>query len=1113
MRMKSLLAAVVVAGLSIGTANAQILYGSLIGNVTDPTNAAIVDAKVTITERQTNQVREAATNESGLFSFQTLQPGAYDLKVVRDGFRMYTNTGVTVSINSVTRIDVGLQMGSVAETVQVTAAATLMQTDRSEVRSEITAEAFQNLPVAPGRNYQQLFKTLPGFRPPTNAHSVPTNPSRALTFNVNGASYAINNTKIDGASSIAPWLPHATAFVPTLEAIETVNVVTNSFDAEQGLAGGAAVNVQIRSGTNDMHVVLFAYNTNNNLKAKNFFLPAGQDKPKLVNNEFGGTVGGPIKKDKLFYFASYEGSPNREFASRFGSVPTPAMKLGDMSESPRIVYDPLTGNPDGSGRVAFPDNRIPANRISPITKKLVDLTPNPNQPGLSNNFFQGGSYVYDRHRVDSKVNYSASSKLTMFGRYSQMHYNMNNPQLFGALGGPEISGAGGNPGKANGDTYSFTGAATYVFTPTLIMDAYFGYTRMDTHVAQARLDKKLGTDFLGIPGTNGSRRFEGGWPQFDIDGYTPLGVPYNFMPYDRRDPQSQYVANFNWTKKSHEVRFGFDLYRTGMNHTQPEATGAFYGAQGGFAFTGGPTTVPSQSANNFNSYSAFLLGLPQRAGKITQVPDEYNTRSFQYSFYARDRWNVSRKLTLSYGLRWEYFPFPTRADRGLELYDQAANKMLICGIGNIPKNCGVEESKRKFAPRLGFAYRVNEGFVIRAGYGLTNDPFSLQRPFRTNYPVLLIQNLEGANAFQPYAPIAQGIPRAVVPDFGNGVVDIPPTFAVVTADKNFKRGYVQSWNFTIQKQLKWDFVGQAGYVATRSTNQMGYLDLNNGQVIGAGQAGRPFRQQFGRTAATTVVKPFGTTQYDSLQATLSRRLARGVGLNMAYTWSKVIGYVDNNDGGPAVSAIAYFDRNRNVRNYDRTHNVQISNIIELPFGKGQKFATTGAAAAVLGGWQANSILSFYSGTPFTIGSDGASLNLPGSTQTADQVKPSVEKFGAVGRGTPYFDVTAFAPVTAARFGNTGHNIIRGPGVTNWDFSIFRKFALTERFKLEFRAESFNFTNTPHFNNPGTNVSSFNPTITDPLRRFGGFGEITGTSGIGRDGIDERQFRLGLRLNF
>src|SRR5439155_18739094 len=237
------------------------------------------------------------------------------------------------------------------------------------------------------------------------------------------------------------------------------------------------------------------------------------------------------------------------------------------------------------------------------------------------NYFAAGSYTFDRHRADTKVNYNLSEKLTMFGRFSILHYDMVDPQMFGKLGGPEISSAGGNPGAGTGNTYSFTGAVTYIFKPSLILDAYYGWTRMDTSVEQPRLDEKLGLDFLGIPGTNGSRRFEGGWPRFSITSFTNIGINEDYMPYFRRDPQYQYVANFNWTKGTHNIRFGLDLYRQHLNQNQAEFVGgAFHGAQGGFSFEGGPTALRGgQSANQFNSYAAFLLGLPQKIGKIDQV--------------------------------------------------------------------------------------------------------------------------------------------------------------------------------------------------------------------------------------------------------------------------------------------------------------------------------------------------------------------------------------------------------------------------------------------------------------------------------------------------------------
>ncbi len=1101
-------------GVSARPSAAQVLYGSLVGNITDPSGAVVPGASVSITHQETGHVREALSNDAGHYTFPAIQTGTYEIKVSKEGFRTLTRSGVRVTLNVVNRIDVVLEVGAVTETLTVTAEAAVLQSDTAQVKAELTNREFDSLPVPPGRNYQNLFRLLPGFRPPTNQHSVPTNPSRALTFNVNGVSYSINNTRIDGASNNNPWLPHITSFVPTLESIEAVNVVTNSFDAEQGLAGGAAINVEIKSGTNKLHGSAFEYHTNSRTSAKPFFLPQGERNPKLVNNEFGGTLGGPIRKDKLFFFASYEGSLNREFARRFGTVPTAAMRRGDMSEAlqgsnPRLIYDPLTGDSDGRNRTPFPNNLIPANRISDITRKLADLTPLPNVPGVlesfaTNNFLAGASYLFDRHRADSKINWLVNDKLTLFGRYSILNYDMENPEMFGPLGGPEISSAGGNPGRGFGRTHSLTFAGTYILGPSLILDAHFGWTQFGTAVEQSRLDENIGLEFLGIPGTNGSRRFEGGWPRFSISGFTNLGINNAFMPYFRRDPQFQYVANLNWTRGRHELRAGFDFYKTEMNHTQPEAPGAFHGASGGFSFGGGPTSLRGGPASNeFNAYSTFLLGLPTGIGKINQVPDEYNTRQWSYSWYVRDRWNATRRLTVTYGVRWEYYPFPTRVGRGLERYDPRTNQMLVCGVGQVPRDCGVEVSKKLFAPRVGIAYRATDSLVVRAGYGISYDPFSLQRPFRTNYPILLILNIEGENSFQPAGRIADGIPRITPPDLGNGVIDIPNTFAAFTVDDKFRRGYVQSWNFTIQKQLAWGFTGQAGYVATRSVKQLLYLDLNAGQVPGLGQAGRPLRQLFGRTATTTLVTPAGRTQYDSLQATLERRFSGGWQVGASYTWSKVIGFNTNSDSGPnGTNALRFFRENRTVLNYDRPHMLNITAIWDLPFGRGKRWLNQGGVASwIAGGWQVNNLLSFFSGTPFTVTASGTSLNMPGTTQRADQVKAEVRKIGGAGRGLLFYDPSAFAPVTEARLGTAGYMSLRGPGIVNWDFSVFRRFEITDRWKVEFRMESFNFSNTPHFANPNNSVTSRN------------FMQILNTTNLGRDGVDARQFRFGLRLSF
>lgn len=620
--------AVLLALLAPTRCKAQMLYGSLVGTVTDRSGAAVPGATVVITQKQTDFSRQTTTDQTGGYNLPTIPTGSYDVEITRPGFRAFKGPDVPVTLNTVSRVDVTLEVGAVTETIEVIAAAPLLQTDRADVHKELTSQTLENVPLPPGRNYQQLFRTIPGFNPMENAHSIPSNPSRSLRYRVNGTSASSNDVRVDGASQYNVWLPHVTAYVPALEAIQTVNVVTNNFDIQQGLAGGSTVNVQIKSGTNHVHGSAFEYHNDNGLEARPYFIPGRA--PKDIFNQFGGTIGGSIKKDKLFYFASYEATLVSQFANRFGTVPTRAMRSGDLSDSDQIIYDPATGNPDGTGRQPISCNGVQKvicpNQIDPVAQKLLALLPPPNVPGagLDRNYLAGASFKFNRHTVDTKVDWHATDKFNMYGRFSYLHYSDTDPEMFGKLGGPEISSFGGNPGHGFGHTASATIAGTYVLRPNLVVDSNFGYTVMDTNSAQSRLNEKLGLDFLGLPGTNGPRLFEGGWPRFQIDGFTNLGVDADFMPYFRHDPQYHYNANAAWIKGPHNIRFGVDFVHQGLNHQQAEFSGAFHGAQGGFRFSNGVTELnlgggkaskepPQINLNNFMD-SGTLSGCPMPKG-------------------------------------------------------------------------------------------------------------------------------------------------------------------------------------------------------------------------------------------------------------------------------------------------------------------------------------------------------------------------------------------------------------------------------------------------------------------------------------------------------------------
>ena len=1108
--LASMVAAAFVITLAAPIAHAQVLYGSLVGNVTDSTGGALPGATVTIEQSETQFKRDAVTDSAGGYNFNAVPSGTYMISITMNGFRPISRRNVPVSLNSVARVDVKLEVGQLTETVMVTGESPILQTDRAEVRSELKARELVNLPVSMNRNYQYLFRVLPGFTPPAEAHSVPSNPSRALVFNVNGASRSANNIRIDGVSTTNVWLPHVAAYVPALESLEAVNVVTSSFDAEQGLAGGSAINAQIKSGTNNLRGSAFEYHTNEKLRTKNYFAPAGTPKGDWEYNQYGGTLGGPIVQNKLFYFVSYEGTRDRQSLTRTLSVPTEAVRRGDLRGSTTPIYNPFTGAANGSGRTPFENNIIPAGMIDPTAQRLLALLPAPNLPGETNNYFVQAPFILNRWTVDSKVNANATPKLNVFGRFSILDFFTENGTNFGK----ELQGAplgSSNPGRGEGNTYNVSAGATYTLSSTVIVDAHVGFVRMNTGVEQSDIGERKGLDLLGLPGTNGPNAYEGGTPLFDLDTYADLGTTDTFMPYFRSDDQYQIVTNLGWLKGKHNIRMGTDIYYQALNHTQPEISGGdSFGARGGFRFQGGPTQIlGGPSSNMYNAFASFLLGVPNRVGRLKLV-EPYTTRNWQYSLYIRDQWQASSKLTISYGTRWEYFPVPTRADRGLERYNVATNQMMVGGIGSVPKDLGVNVSKTMFAPRVGLTYRPATGLVLRAGFGITNDPYSLARPLRTNHPAVLNLLLDAPNSLSYVSRTSEGIPLIGDPDLGNGILAVPSPITVFTLPDKFVRGQIRSWNVAVQKELRWGFVGEAAYVGTRQIDQLGFRELNWSPVNG-GQAGRQLNQKFGRTGQTRLIAPIGDSQYDALQTRLDRRFANGLQIGANYTYSKATGISGNanSDGALRINIPEYYNLNKSLSDFDRTHNLNITNITELPFGPGRRWVNDGGVLSqIVGGWQVNNILSFYSGTPFSVTASGTSLNAPENDQRADQVMSDVEILGGIGPNSAYFDPLAFKPVTEVRFGTASFNSMRGPGVRSWDLGVFRQFKLPREMDLQVRLEAFNITNRPRFSNPGANVSNLRLNADGSVNNLNGFAVITGT----QDG-SERQVRLGARLGW
>ncbi|MBI3679365.1 MAG: TonB-dependent receptor [Acidobacteria bacterium] len=1115
-------------------AAAQVLYGSLVGTVEDPSGSVVPNATVTITNKQTGVTREAASDDRGRFSIGNLLPGRYDLKVTSTGFRPEVHTDIEVTINTVTRRDIKLEVGGTAETVTVAASALSLQTDKSDVRSEITTTALINLPLPNYRNYQSLINLVPGATPADFQNAVVDTPARALTTNINGTARNNNNTLTDGAVNIFIWLPHHTVYVAPVESIENVNITTGSFDAEQGMAGGAAITVFTKSGTNQLHGSGFWFHNNQHLSSGPYFRTSTFVKPLTIFNQGGGTIGGPIKKDKLFYFFSFEKTWERTGNSGNYSVAPPEFREGDFSKwlnnNYARVYDPATSSTPAE-RQMFPNNIVPKSRFNPIFDSIQRQLPLPNQisptdpNNLGGNYFGAGTLKLDRNNYDVKVNWNATGKLVIWSSYSRMDAPVKGLYLFGDLGGPAL----GTHGFGDTTTQLPRAGFTYSFSPTLLMDGVFGYSRFDQFVDIPNSDKNIGLDVWKIPGTNGGRQYAsdkryGGPPPIAGFGFSNVGVDATWAPLTRNDRSYTYQTNFSKLMGPHELRWGFEPRRHEMNHWQPE-TGQ---PRGAINFGSGATIIPGVTGREPNSFASALLGLVSNYSKSIQFL-LMQTREWQLSWYVRDRWQVNRNLTLTLGLRYEYYPLINRGDRGIERWNPYTNVVTLGGIGNVPRENGITVSKKLFAPRIGFAYRMGDSWVVRSGYGITYDPLPFSRPLRGLYPATLTGGWsagDAAAAFREssygwFNTLNQGIPDVPIPDTGSGTLLLPLNVDMGPRSPwggQINRGYIQSWNFIVERRLPLDIIANAGYVATRTVHQL--LDRNI-NTAGPGSslnltANLPLGKLYGRTNSANMWDGIGDGSYHALQASLNKNFGHGLFLKGAYTWSKTLNMAD--DDGWAGLAFSNWEpelrRNYAPAGYDRRHMFTMAWAYELPVGRGKRLALTGLADKVLGGWQISGIFSAYTGTPFTVSGSGTAVRCVGCPSTADQIAPVRRIDQERGPGKPYYDPNSFrdplfyfnAANPVYREGTMGRNVLYGPGFWRLDPMVSKQFVVTERVRAEFRAEAFNLTNTPRWSNPNSGSANMQLNPDGSIRALNNFMTITGAGGL-------RTVRFGMRVQF
>jgi hypothetical protein len=1169
-------------------ANAQVLYGSVTGEVADQTGAVVPGAQVSITNDATGLKREATTDATGRYRILDLPNGSYTIEVTAKGFAALRKTGISVVIGQVNEQNLQINVGAATQEVTVQASVAVMTTQKADVHTTISSFAIENLPTDPYRNFQTAELLAPGVFSDSQItkqypNSYSDTPDRSLNIDANGLPPRINTTRVDGATNLFVWLPNHMLLIPPQDTIQEVNVQTSNFDVEKGLTAGVATDVVSKSGTNNLHGTLYGFHSDNAIDASNVWYPGTQPKAKHIVNQDGGTVGGPIKRDKLFFFANWEGLFERnnnstrtlippsaegttisdwrggDFSSALGAslfdaagkpIMVPTTEGGSVQLRQGMVFDPTTGNADGTGRAVFSSNGalnvIPSGRLNAGTQSFWGLLPKPNyfpqgqifNQDTTGNYFVSTTQKYTRQIFGGKIDWNRTDRHTIWGKYMGQNFNALDPSWYGEAGG-------GGTGNGHQFAQTETVGHTWTLSPTIVLTGHVGFTRMAENSQPPTYGKPLGESLLGIPGANAPdgdplyTGMPGIYMGYYSGDFNTLGDANSWQPVFRNDWTATTSHNLTWVKHNHELRFGFDLSHNHLNHWQPE----IYCCPRGYllfspdnsglnlpidsqmdqlpVFTsGGVPAGKGFASGRQNEVALFDLGIASETRKSRQYIKN-TAKDTQTALYVGDRWKVNSKLTLDLGLRWEYYPIIVRdGSIKFEQYDTSTNYTLLGGLGGNPIHLGVTSSKKLFMPRVGLAYRLQDKMVIRAAFGMSNDSLPLERPLRGFYPLSIgVDNVVPeslVSAWQPLGTFAGGIPLIPDPPISGGKVASLNTADVgVLAPGEFKRAYIESWNLFLERQLPGDFLLDVGYVGNHYVHMMNGRNMNPA-TLGGTSGSQPLFTAFGRTAGTYFFQGYLDSHYNSLQVTLNRHFTRGLYAQGSYTYSKVVGYSSDNSwennlrftcaASPALPQGCQ-SLNRGVSDFDHTHMLKMAFVYELPFGAGKKWANTERVSrAILGGWQLNGVFSAWTGPPLTFGqSGGGNLNTPGTSQDPNQVAPVKYPKGQ-GPGQYWFDPASFVPVEEnGTLGTVGRNPswLRGPGLAQMDASLFRHFKLTERFDLEFRAETQNLTNSPHFSfgSPSTT------TCTDVLGKCGGkFGQVS-------NGFGERYVQFGLKLRF
>jgi hypothetical protein len=1055
---------------------AQVESGTIVGTVTDPTGAAVPNVKVTLVNSATSFRRVAVANANGQYVAYSVPTGQYSVTVAELGFERLVRQGVQLSAAETVTVDLKLAVGNVQQTVEVRDTVPLVQDQSATVSELVTNKQVEEMPLN-GRMFTQLVLLSPGTVSGSAGALDPGNPYSirgSANITVNGTSPQMQSFLVDGIFNRSLWVG-SLLMVPAIDSIQEVRVQTSSYSAQYGASAGGVTIIQTKSGSNLVHGSAYEFLRNEKMDANQFFNNSlGAPKPAYRRNQFGGTVGGPIRRDKIFYFMDYEGNRIRQPQNVVSTIPTLAQQTmvatGDFSGLGTGIFDPYSIAASGA-RNPFPGNTIPASRLDPAALKFFQLLPAPVNGGATQNFVFNPEQTLTRDQMDARLDDNLGPANRLFLKYSFDNTNAANPGTLPAPAratvpiGPYLADSGNATNAISIPlfTQSGTGNYTWVISPVTLNEVRAAFLRWNLDITP------LGNAYdtaaaLGIPGINISNR-AGGLPAFTITGLQVLGDSSSY-------PEDSHTTTFNFEdvvtliRGSHTVTLGGLVLRHRFNGFSSFPTRGAYDFNGQF-------TRQINGSGSRTTIADYALGVPDAVSRMI-LTSEFGMRLWNLTGYTEDSWRVTARLTFNYGLRYEIFAPP------YDVHNHFANIDLKTALLEIAGRNGNSRSLRNldlkdFAPRLGLAYALtgDRRTVFRSGFGISyNDTIAAGNQLYKNLPYDFNQVISTDQNGVPPLRLSDGLPTPVPPDINN--IAALSTGSPITWDSNMKILRVIQWSAGVQHELARSLLLDLTYVGTRSNRIVSPVNINQPYPgPGAVNPRRPYYAINPNIGDIKLYSNSGNGDYHGLQFRVEKRYAQGLTGSLAYSFSKYLSDTQNISGsgnGPPQDARCIRCEWGSMPE-DRRQILVVNHAYELPFGPGRRYLTSGLLSYIGGNWNLSGIWTAETGGHFPTTLASAVSNSTGG----GAARPN-----RVGNGNlppdqrtlnQWFNIAAFVTPAQYTFGNSGQGILEGPGLFNVDLGIHRIFRLRERLALTYRWEMFNSFNRVNFSNPNASIGN------------------------------------------